>query len=152
MKNLSEYIAEHYYHSGSKMVDKGNLRFVYQEKESGSYGKKQDIILDKDIKLDDLKKLTFEVPDVKIGYGNDGWSGPESKAYLVEIFLDECPAACKELEKNIKKLDGEEEISNYLNDIFANTPKDQLLKVRVGNLKTYFRTLKGIWVVNKSKW
>ena len=151
MKNLSEYITEHYQHSGSIMVDKGNLHFVYQEKESGSYGKKQDIILDKDVKLDDLKKLTFEVPDVKIGYGNSGWTGPEHDAYLVEIYLDECPAACKELEKNIKKLD-EEEISDYLNDIFANTPKDQLLKLRVGKLKTYFRTLEGNWIVNKSKW
>lgn len=150
MKSLSEFLKESIIcerFASQKLVDKGGLQFTYErDPETQSYSKRLNIFgLDPNITVKDLKKLTVELPDVKPSWGEDGWTGKEGAAYIVDIDLRNTKAA-KEIEKNRA-----DDMTDYLNGVFENLPEDCMVSVSVSQLKHYWRGLAGKWTVKRGR-
>lgn len=83
MKGLVEFINESIIYerfASSKLVDNGNLQFTYErDPEDHRYSKRLCVRgLDPSISVEDLKKLTVELPDVKPSWGESGFIGKSS--------------------------------------------------------------------------
>jgi len=151
MKSLSEFLKESIIcerFASQNLVDKGGLQFTYErDPETQSYSKRLNIFgLDPNITVKDLKKLTVELPDVKPKWGESGYTGKQADAYILDIELQNTKAA-KEIEKNRA-----DDMTDYLNGVFENLPKDCMVSVSVSQLKHYWRTLEGEWRVMRGKY
>lgn len=150
MKSLSEFLNESLInerYASQKLVDKGDLHFTYErDPETQSYNKRLCVLgLDSNVTVEDLKKLTVELPDVKPKRGESGYTGKQADAYILDIELQNTKAA-KEIEKNHA-----ENMSDYLNDVFKSLPKDCMVSITVSQMKHYWRTLEGEWHIMKGK-
>lgn len=151
MKNLVEFINETLVYerfASQNLVDKGGLQFTYErDPETQSYSRRLHILgLNPNITVEDLKKLTVELPDVKPSWGESGYTGREANAYIIDIYLQNTKAA-KEIEKNRA-----DDMTDYLNDVFRNLPKDCMVAITVSRMKHYWRSIDSKWFVRRGKW
>ena len=150
MKCLAEYINESIIcerYASPKLVDKGNLQFTYErDPEDQRYSKRLYIFgLNTSVTVEDLKKLTVELPDVEPSWGESGFGGKEAESYIIDIELQNTKAA-KEIEKNRS-----DDMTDYLNDVFRSLPEDCLVSITVSRMKHYWRSLQGKWSVIRKK-
>jgi hypothetical protein len=146
MKTLKDFVNESIIcerFASPKLVDKGNLYFTYErDPEDHRYSKRLCVLgLDPSITVEDLKKLTVELPDVKPSWGESGFIGKAAEAYIIDIELQNTKAA-KEIEKNRS-----EDMTDYLNDVFRSLPTDCMVSITVSRMKHYWRNLQGKWSV-----
>lgn len=150
MKTLKDFINESIIcerFASRNLVDKGNLQFTYErDPENQSYSKRLLIFgLNPNVTVEDLKKLTVELPDVKPSWGESGFSGKSADAYIIDIELQNTKAA-KEIEKNRS-----EDITDYLNSVFISLPEDCMVSITVSQKKHYWRSIYGKWTVFRGK-
>ena len=150
MKTLKDFlnesnICERY--ASSKLIDKGNLQFTYdRDPEDQRYSKRLWIVgLNPSVTVEDLKKLTVELPDVKPSYGESGFIGTGADAYIIDIELKNTKAA-KEIEKNRS-----DDMTDYLNDVFISLPKRCMVSITVSQMKHYWRSPEGKWRVLRGR-
>lgn len=144
MKSLSEFLKESIIcerYASANLIDNGGLQFTYmRDPEDQRYSKRLHVLgLDSNITIEDLKKMTVELPGVKPSWGESGYTGKQADAYIIDIDLHNTKAA-KEIEKNRA-----EDMTDYLNDVFKSLPKDCMVSVTVSQMKHYWRTLEGEW-------
>ena len=150
MKTLKDFlnesnICERY--ASPKLIDKGNLQFTYdRDPEDQRYSKRLWIVgLNPSVTVEDLKKLTVELPDVKPSYGESGFLGTGADAYIIDIELKNTKAA-KEIEKNRS-----DDMTDYLNDVFRSLPKGCMVSITVSQMKHYWRSPEGKWSVVRGR-
>ena len=151
MKTLKNFISESIIcerFASSKLIDKGNLQFTYErDPEDHRYSKRLWVKgLNPSVTVEDLKKLTVELPDVKPSWGESGFIGKAAEAYIIDIELQNTKAA-KEIEKNRS-----DDMTDYLNDVFRSLPKDCMVSITVSQMKHYWRNLDGKWSVRRGKY
>jgi hypothetical protein len=151
MKSLSEFLKESIISerfASQNLVDKGGLQFTYErDPETQSYSKRLHVLgLDPDTTVEDLKKLTVELPDVKPSWGESGYTGKQADAYILDIELQNTKAA-KEIEKNRS-----DDMTDYLNGVFKSLPKDCMVSITVSRMKHYWRTLECKWRVMRGRY
>ena len=151
MKSLSEFLKESIINerfASQNLVDKGGLQFTYErDPETQRYSKRLHVLgLDPNTTVEDLKKLTVELPDVKPSWGESGYTGKQADAYILDIELQNTKAA-KEIEKNRS-----DDMTDYLNGVFKSLPKDCMVSITVSRMKHYWRTLEGEWRVMKGRY
>ena len=151
MKRLNEYINESIIcekYASPKLVDKGNLQFTYErDPEDQRYSKRLYVFgLNTSVTVEDLKKLTVELPDVEPSWGEIGnFFGKEAEVYIIDIDLQNTKSA-KEIEENRSN-----DMTDYLNSVFRSLPKNCMVSITVSRMKHYWRSLQGKWSVIKGK-
>ena len=151
MKSLNKYINESIIcerYASPKLVDKGNLQFTYErDPEDQRYSKRLYVLnLNSSVTVEDLKKLTVELPDVEPSWGEiSSFYGKEADVYIIDIDLQNTKAA-KEIEKNRS-----DDMTDYLNDVFRSLPKDCMVSITVSRMKHYWRSLQGKWSIIREK-
>ena len=150
MRTLKDFLNEsnvYERYASSKLIDKGNLQFTYdRDLEDQRYSKRLWVKdLNPNTTVEDLKKLTVELPDVKPSYGESGFLGTGADAYIIDIELQNTKAA-KEIEKNRS-----EDMTDYLNDVFRSLPKGCMVSITVSRMKHYWRSPESKWTVLRGR-
>lgn len=150
MKTLTDFLNESNIcerFASPQLVDNGNLQFTYErDPEDQRYSKRLKVDgLNPSTTVENLKKLTVELPDVKPSWGQCGYSGKALDVYIIDIDLRNTKAA-KEIEKNRS-----DDMTDYLNDVFRGLPKDCMVSITVSQMKYYWRSFDDEWYVRRGK-
>ena len=150
MKTLKDFLNEssiYERYASNKLIDRGKLQFTYErDPEDQRYSKRLWVVsLNPSITVEDLKKLTVELPDVKPSWGESGFIGKAAELYIIDIELQNTKAA-KEIEKNRS-----EDMTDYLNSVFKSLPNDCMVSITVSRMKHYWRSPEGKWTVLRGR-